>query len=64
MSKGFLQSRLQAAFRKFYGRYNDLACQYNLPLGQILSTVFHTDHKAFLDTLNLTTVRTVYLIWK
>jgi hypothetical protein len=27
------QSHLQAAFLKFYGRYNDLVCQYNLPLG-------------------------------
>jgi hypothetical protein len=30
-------SRLQAAFRKFYGRYNDLVCQYNLPLAEIMS---------------------------
>jgi hypothetical protein len=26
MSQGFLPSRLQAAFRKFYGRDNDLVC--------------------------------------
>jgi hypothetical protein len=25
-------------FSKFYGRYNDLVCQYNLSLGQILSS--------------------------
>jgi hypothetical protein len=43
MSQGFLQPRLQAAFRKFYGRYNDLVCQYDLPLGQMLSDVFHTN---------------------
>jgi hypothetical protein len=36
MSHGFLQSRLQATFRKFYGCYNDLVCQYNLCLGQML----------------------------
>jgi hypothetical protein len=30
MSQGFLQSRLQAAVRKYYSRYNDLVCQYNL----------------------------------
>jgi hypothetical protein len=41
MSRGFLQSRLQAAFCKFYGGYNNLVCQYNLPLGQVLSDVFH-----------------------
>jgi hypothetical protein len=38
MSQGFLQSRLQAALLKFYGRYNDLVCQYNLSLGQIFIT--------------------------
>jgi hypothetical protein len=37
MSQGFQLSRLQAAFRKFYGRYNDLICSYNLCLGHILS---------------------------
>jgi hypothetical protein len=98
MSPGFHLSHLQAAFRKFYGRYNDLVCQYNLPLGQILSDVFHTYlsicwrsvlpytrfcnclldydyvlhinfailyfvYQADLDTLILTTVRTVNLIW-
>jgi hypothetical protein len=36
-------SRLQAAFRKFDGWYNDLVCQYNLSLGQILCDVFHTN---------------------
>jgi hypothetical protein len=40
MSQGFLQSRLQAAFHKFYGRYNDLVCQYSLSLGQMLTDVF------------------------
>jgi hypothetical protein len=43
MSQGFLKSRLQAAFRNFYGRYNDLVCQYSLPLGQMLSIAFHTN---------------------
>jgi hypothetical protein len=63
MSQRFLQSRLQAAFRKVYGRDNDLVCQYNLSLGQMLSDVFHTSREAILDTLILTTVRTVYLNW-
>jgi hypothetical protein len=40
---GFLQSRLQAAFRKFYGRYNDLICPCNLSLGHMLSYMFHTN---------------------
>jgi hypothetical protein len=43
MSQGFLQSRLQAALHTFYGRYNDLVCRYNLPLGQILSDVYNTN---------------------
>jgi hypothetical protein len=30
ITQGFLQSRLQAAFCKFYGRYSDLVEQYNL----------------------------------
>jgi hypothetical protein len=31
-----------SSFRKFYGRYNNLVCQYNFPLGQMLSDVFDT----------------------
>jgi hypothetical protein len=42
MSQGFQLSRLQAAFRKFYGRYNDFICSYNLSLGHMLSDMFHT----------------------
>ena len=53
MSQGFQLSRLQAAFHKFYGRYNDLICSYNLSLGHMLSDMF--------DALILTTDRTVYL---
>jgi hypothetical protein len=63
MSQGFLQSRLQTAFRKFCGRYNDVVCQYNLPLRQMLSGMFHTDRLAVLDTLILTMIGAVYLIW-
>ena len=40
-SQEFLQSHIQAAFRKFYGRKNDLVCPYNLHLGHMLSDVFH-----------------------
>jgi hypothetical protein len=43
MSQGFQQSRLQAAFRKFYSRYNDLVCAYNLSLGNMLSDMFHAN---------------------
>ena len=43
MSQGFQLSRLQAAVRKCYGRYNDLICPYNLYLGHMLSDMFHTN---------------------
>jgi hypothetical protein len=43
MSQGLQLSRLQAAFRKFYGRYNDLISPYNLSLGNMLSDMFHTN---------------------
>jgi hypothetical protein len=42
-SQGFQLSRLQAAFRKFYGRYYDLICPYNLSLDHMLSDIFHTN---------------------
>ena len=38
MSQGFQLSHLQGAFRKFYGRYNDLICPCNLSLGRSLHT--------------------------
>jgi hypothetical protein len=43
MSQGFLQYRLQADFRKCYGRYNDCIYRYNLSLGHMLSDMFHTN---------------------
>ena len=42
LSQGFQQSRLKAAFRKFYSRYNNSVNQYDLPLSQMLSDVFHS----------------------
>jgi hypothetical protein len=49
------------SFLQFYGRYNDLVCQCNLSLGQMLSDVFHTNREAVLDTLILPLVSTFYL---
>jgi hypothetical protein len=63
MSQGFQMSRLQAAFCKFYGRYNELIYPYNLPWATCCLIYFITIVKSFL-TLILTTVYTVYLIWK
>jgi hypothetical protein len=42
MLQGFLQSRLMSAFRKFYGRYNDLIYNYKLSLSHMLCDNFHT----------------------
>ena len=41
--QGFLESRLMSAFRKFYGRYNDLIHNYKLSLSHMLSDIFHTN---------------------
>ena len=41
MLQGF--DNVLTEFRKFFGCYNELVCQYNLPLGQKLSDVFHTN---------------------
>ena len=49
--QGFQQSRLKAAFRKFYGRYNNLVYQYDLSLSQMLSDVFHSHCWAVFHTL-------------
>jgi hypothetical protein len=43
MSQGFQMSRLQTAFRKSYGRYNDLIYSYNLSVGHMLSGMFHNN---------------------
>jgi hypothetical protein len=43
MSQGFQLHRLQAAFCKFDGRYNDLICPYNLSVCHMLSDMFHTN---------------------
>jgi hypothetical protein len=37
--QGFLLSRLMSAFRKFYGRYNDLIHNYKLSLSHMLSNI-------------------------
>jgi hypothetical protein len=50
MSQGFQMSHLQATFRKFYDRYNDLVYQYNLSLGHMLFDMFHTNRQAVLDS--------------
>ena len=36
MLQGYNESRLKSSFRKFYGRYNDLVCDYKLSLSHML----------------------------
>ena len=42
MLQGYNESRLKSSFRKFYGRYNDFVCGYNLSLAHMLNDLFHT----------------------
>ena len=42
MMQGYNESRLKSSFRKFYGRYNDLVCDYKLSLSHMLTDLFHT----------------------
>jgi hypothetical protein len=62
--KGFLQSRLMSAFRKFYGRYNYLINNYKLSLSQMLSGIFHTNSYTVIDTLTLTADNFAFMIKK
>jgi hypothetical protein len=36
------ESRLKSSFCKFYGSYNDIVCDYKLPLAHMLDDLFHT----------------------
>jgi hypothetical protein len=40
MSQGYYESHLKLSFRKFYSRYNDLACDYKLSLAHMLNDLF------------------------
>jgi hypothetical protein len=42
MLQGYNEYRLKSSFRKFYGRYNDLVCDYKLSLAYMLNDLFHT----------------------
>jgi hypothetical protein len=43
-----------SVFRKFYGRHNDLICDYKLSLSHMLCDIFHTNGCAVLGALALT----------
>jgi hypothetical protein len=40
--QGYNESRSKSSFRKFYGHYNDLVCNYKLSLAHMLNDLFHT----------------------
>ena len=44
MLQGYNESRFKSSFRIFYGRYNDLVCDYKLSLSHMhmLTDLFHT----------------------
>jgi hypothetical protein len=60
--QGFLQSHLMSAFRKFYGRYNDLIHNYKFSLSHMSSDIFHSNSKTALGTLTLTADNSAFTI--
>jgi hypothetical protein len=42
MLQSYNESPLKSSFLKFYGRYNDLVCDYKLALSHMLNDLFHT----------------------
>jgi hypothetical protein len=42
MLQGHNESRIKSSFCKFYGRYNDLVCDFKLSLVCMLNDLFHT----------------------
>jgi hypothetical protein len=42
MLQRYNESRLKSLFRKFYGRYNDLFCDYKSSLVHMLNDLFHS----------------------
>ena len=55
-------TRLKSSFRKFYGRYNDLVCDYKLSLSHMLTDLFHTLCWTVIFLPDLTTGNPVYFI--
>jgi hypothetical protein len=62
MLQGYIKSRLKSSFCKFYGRYNDLFCDFKLSLAHMLNDLFHTLCKTVMSILALTTGNPVYII--
>jgi hypothetical protein len=51
----FLQSLRVVPTCKFYGRYNDLVCDYKVSVAHMLDDLFHTLFKTVISILALTT---------
>jgi hypothetical protein len=62
MLQGYNESRLKSSFRKFYGGYNDLFCDYKLSLAHMLNDLFHTICSTGISILVMTIGNPVYLI--
>jgi hypothetical protein len=62
MLQSYNESRSKSLFRKFYGRYNDLVCDYKLSLAHMLNDLFHALCLTVVSMLALTTGNPVYLI--
>jgi hypothetical protein len=60
--QGYNESRLKSSFRKFYGRYNDLVCEYKLPLARVLDDLFHAIGLTVIPMLALAAGDPVFLI--
>ena len=44
LGQGYVKERLKSSIRKFYGRYGDLAKQYEVPLSRMLHDILEEDH--------------------
>jgi hypothetical protein len=62
MLLGYNESCLKASFCKFYGRFNDLVCDYKLSLAHMLKDLFHILCQTVIYRLALRTGLPVYLI--
>jgi hypothetical protein len=62
MLQGYNESRLKSPFCQFYGRYNDLVCDYKLSLAHMLNDLFHTLYYPVNSILPSTTGNPVCLI--
>ena len=44
LGQGYVKERLKSSLRKFYGRYEDLTKQYEVPLSRMLHDILDDDH--------------------